>query len=454
MANFNRDLTQGSVTKQLIKFATPFLLSNLLQALYSVADMIIVGNFRGEIGITGVSIGSQVNILVTGAAMGLSVGGTVMIAQYGGQKMFKEQRRTICTMTTIYLMLSVVLTATMLLVCHPLLKLLNTPANAYQETVNYYNICMGGMIFMFLYNAISGVLRGMGDSKRPLYFVLIAAITNVVLDLVLVGKYNMGSAGAAWATIASQALSVIISLGYLIKRKFFAEYKLEDLKIKKEQLVPMFKIGIPSSIQSLVVSLSFLTLTALINDLPNADIASACQGIGGKINSFAILPGLAISSAISSMAGQNIGAGEFKRAKKTMYIGMIMAFSVSVIVFAIVNIFPEFLISLFGIGDNPEAITTGARYVQIISFDYLFASIMFCYNGLAIASGNTYIALLNAVVNGICVRVPVAYFLVNVMNMGFDGVAYAMGFASIGGIIIGAIFVATGKWKKRAVGIK
>ena len=168
MANFNRDLTQGSVTKQLIKFATPFLLSNLLQALYSVADMIIVGNFRGEIGITGVSIGSQVNILVTGAAMGLSVGGTVMIAQYGGQKMFKEQRRTICTMTTIYLILSVVLTATMLLVCHPLLKLLNTPANAYQETVNYYNICMGGMIFMFLYNAISGVLRGMGDSKRPL----------------------------------------------------------------------------------------------------------------------------------------------------------------------------------------------------------------------------------------------------------------------------------------------
>ena len=452
MADFNKDLTKGSVTKQLIKFATPFLLSNLLQALYSVADMIIVGNFRGEIGITGVSIGSQINILVTGAAMGLSIGGTVMIAQYGGQKMFKEQRRTICTMTSIYIILSIVLTAAMLLLCHPFLQLLNTPANAYQETADYYNICMGGMIFMFLYNAISGVLRGMGDSKRPLYFVLIAAIANIVLDLILVGKYDMGSAGAAWATISSQALSVIISLGYLIKKKFFAEYKLEDLKIKKEQLIPMFKIGIPSSIQSLVVSLSFLTLTALINSLPNADIASACQGIGGKINSFAILPGLAISSAISSMAGQNIGAGEYKRAKKTMYIGMIMAFSVSVIVFAVVNIFPQFLIRLFG--DNPEVIETGARYLQLISFDYLFASIMFCYNGLAIASGNTYIALLNAVVNGICVRVPVAYFLVKVMDMGFDGVAYAMGFASVGGIIIGAIFVASGKWKKRAVGIK
>lgn len=452
MANFNKDLTQGSVAKQLIKFATPFLLSNLLQAFYSVADMIIVGQFCGKTGITGVSIGSQINILVTGAAMGLSIGGTVMIAQYGGQKMYKEQRQTIGTMTTLYIILAAVLTVVMFLLCNPLLTLLNTPKGAYNQAVDYYNICMGGMIFMFLYNAISGVLRGMGDSKRPLYFVLIAAVTNVVLDLVLVGKLGMASAGAAWATIASQALSVIISLLYLVKKKFFSEYKLNDFKINKERLGPLFKIGLPSSVQSLVVSLSFLTLTALVNSLPNADIASACQGIGGKINSFAILPGLAISSAISSMAGQNIGAGEYKRAKKTMYIGMIMAFSISVIVFAVVNLFPEFLIRLFD--SEPEVIETGARYLKIISFDYLFASIMFCYNGLAIAAGRTYIALINALVNGIFIRVPLAYLFVNAMDMGFDGIAMAMGMASIGGIIIGTIFVKTGKWKNKIVGIE
>jgi len=452
LANFNKDLTQGSVAKQLIKFATPFLLSNLLQAFYSVADMIIVGQFCGKTGITGVSIGSQINILVTGAAMGLSIGGTVMIAQYGGQKMYKEQRQTIGTMTTLYIILAAVLTVIMFLLCNPLLTLLNTPKGAYDQAVDYYNICMGGMIFMFLYNAISGVLRGMGDSKRPLYFVLIAAVTNVVLDLVLVGNLGMASAGAAWATIASQALSVIISLLYLVKKKFFSEYKLNDFKINKERLGPLFKIGLPSSVQSLVVSLSFLTLTALVNSLPNADIASACQGIGGKINSFAILPGLAISSAISSMAGQNIGAGEYKRAKKTMYIGMIMAFSISVIVFAIVNLFPEFLIRLFD--SEPEVIETGARYLKIISFDYLFASIMFCYNGLAIAAGRTYIALINALVNGIFIRVPLAYLFVNAMDMGFDGIAMAMGMASIGGIIIGAIFVKTGKWQNKIVGIE
>lgn len=452
MANFNKDLTQGSVAKQLIKFATPFLLSNLLQAFYSVADMIIVGQFCGKTGITGVSIGSQINILVTGAAMGLSIGGTVMIAQYSGQKMYKEQRQTIGTMTTLYLILSVVLTATMLMLCDPLLMLLNTPAAAYQQAVDYYNICMGGMVFMFLYNAISGVLRGMGDSKRPLYFVLIAAVTNIVLDLLLVGKFGMASAGAAWATISSQALSVIISLLYLIKKKFFSEYKLSDFKINKERLGPLFKIGLPSSVQSLVVSLSFLTLTALVNSLPNADVASACQGIGGKINSFAILPGLAMSSAISSMAGQNIGAGEYKRAKKTMYVGMIMAFSISLVVFAVVNLLPEFLIRLFD--SEPEVIETGARYLKLISFDYLFASIMFCYNGLAIAAGKTYIALINALVNGIFIRVPLAYLFVNSMDMGFDGIGMAMGLASIGGIVIGAIFVRTGKWKNKIVGIK
>lgn len=447
--NFNKDLTQGSVGKQLIKFATPFLLSNLLQALYSVADMIIVGQFCGKTGITGVSIGSQINILVTGAALGLSVGGTVLIAQYGGQKLFGEQRKTIGTMTTLYMILAAVLTVVMMFLCDPLLTLLNTPVSAYSEAADYYNICMGGMVFMFLYNAISGVLRGMGDSKRPLYFVLIAAITNVVLDLILVGKFNMASAGAAWATIAAQALSVIISLIYLAKKKFFAEYKLSDFKISKDKLKPLMQIGLPSSIQSLVVSLSFLTLTALVNSLPNAEVASACQGIGGKINSFAILPGLAISSAISSMAGQNIGAGEFDRAKKTMKIGMIMAFSISVVVFAVVNIFPEFLIRLFD--SEPEVIETGARYIRIIAFDYLFACIMFCLNGLAIAAGSTYIALINAFCNGILIRVPLAYFFVNVMGLGFDGIALSMGFASIGGIIIGAIYVKSGKWKKSMI---
>ncbi len=448
---FRKDLTEGSVSKQLIRFAIPFLLSNLLQALYSVADMIIVGRFRGKNGITGVNIGSQINILVTGAALGLAVGGTVLIAQYGGAHKFDEQRKTTGTLFTLYMILGIFFTVVMLLFGKPLLDILKTPAVAYQEAENYYNICMAGLIFMFAYNVISAILRGMGDSKRPLYFVLIAAVTNIVGDLILCGLFNMGAAGAAYATVGAQALSVILSIAYLLKNKFFLEYTRKDFRIDKEKAKMLLKIGLPSSVQQVVVSFSFLTLTALVNSLPNAGIASACQGIGGKVNSFAILPALAMSSAVSSMAGQNIGAGEIARAKKTMLNGMGISFGISLVVFVIVQLFPKQIISLFDI--NPEVIALGTDYVRFIAIDYLLTPFVFCMNGLAIGAGYTNFALFNACFSSILVRVPFAYIMVMVSDMGFNGVGLATGLASLSSIIVGAIFVAKGKWKEPKIRI-
>ena len=183
---FRKDLTKGSVTKNLIKFAMTFLLSNILQELYSVVDMIVVGQFCGKAGITGVSIGGQVNILITGAAGGLAISGTLLVAQYLGAKKYDDQKKTIGTMSTLYLVLSIVITVLMLLVGKPLLILLKTPESAFSETLSYLNICMAGTVFMFGYNAVCAVLRGLGDSKRPLYFVMIAALINVLLDIVLV----------------------------------------------------------------------------------------------------------------------------------------------------------------------------------------------------------------------------------------------------------------------------
>ncbi len=442
---FRQDLTQGSVSKQLIKFAIPFLLSNLLQACYSVADMIIVGRFCGTHGITGVNIGSQINLLVTGAAFGLAVGGTVLIAQYGGAKKFDEQRKTIGTLFTAYMILSVICTAVMLLLGTTLLDILKTPEVAYQEAENYYNICMAGLFFMFAYNVISAILRGMGDSKRPLYFVLIAAIVNVIGDIILVGPFNMGAAGAAYATVASQALSVILSIIYLIKNHFFVGFRKSDFRIDKEKFKMLFKLGLPSSVQQVVVSFSFLTLTALVNSLPIADIASACQGIGGKVNSFAVLPALAMSNAVSSMAGQNIGAGETARAKKTMVTGMGIAFAISVFVFALVQLFPGQIISLFD--SNPEVIEIGTEYLRFIALDYLFVPFVFCMNGLAIGAGYTNFALFNACFSSILVRVPAAYLAVYVLDLGFNGIGLVTSLASLASIVVGTIFVTRGKWK-------
>ena len=448
---FRQDLTKGSVSKQLMKFAIPFLLSNLLQAFYSVADMIIVGRLCGTHGITGVNIGSQINILVTGAAFGLAVGGTVLIAQYAGAQKFDEQRKTIGTLFSLYMILSVVFTAVMIAVCDPLLKLLNTPESAYIEAENYYRICMAGLIFMFAYNVISAILRGMGDSKRPLYFVLIATITNIIGDIILVGPFKMGAAGAAYATVSAQALSVILSIIYLAKNQFFRGFSKIDFKIDKEKAKLLFKLGLPSSVQQVVVSFSFLTLTALVNSLPNADIASACQGIGGKVNSFAILPALAMSSAVSSMAGQNIGAGETERAKKTMMTGMGIAFGISCFVFVIVQLIPEFIISLFD--TNPDVIAVGKEYLRFIAIDYLLVPFVFCMNGLAIGAGYTNFALFNAFFSSIVVRVPLAYLVVGTTSLGFNGVGIVTGLASLASVIVGIIFVSSGKWKKPKIKI-
>lgn len=448
---FRQDLTQGSVGKQLIKFSIPFLLSNLLQAFYSVADMIIVGRLCGTHGITGVNIGSQINILVTGAAFGLAVGGTVLIAQYGGAKKFEEQRKTIGTLFTAYMILAIICTAVMLLLGDTLLRLLNTPEVAYTEAFNYYMICMTGMVFMFAYNVISAILRGMGDSKRPLYFVLIATVVNIIFDIILVGPFKMGAAGAAIATVGAQALSVVLSVIYLAKNHFFVGYKKSDFKIDGAKMKMLLKLGLPSSVQQVVVSFSFLTLTALVNSLPNADIASACQGIGGKVNSFAILPALAMSSAVSSMAGQNIGAGDAKRAKKTMMTGVGIAFAISMVVFVIVQLFPQQIISLFD--TNEEVLKVGAEYMRFIALDYIFVPFVFCMNGLAIGAGYTNFALFNACFSSILVRVPFAYLIVNLTDLGFNGIGLATGLASAASIIVGAIFVASGKWKNPKIKI-
>lgn len=448
---FRQDLTKGSVAKQLISFSIPFLLSNLLQAFYSVADMIIVGRLCGTHGITGVNIGSQINILVTGAAFGLAVGGTVLIAQYGGAHKYDEQRKTIGTLFTVYMILSVVFTAVMLALNTTLLDVLKTPEVAYIEAKNYYDICMAGLVFMFAYNVISAILRGMGDSKRPLYFVLIATIINVIGDIILVGPFKMGAAGAAYATVGAQAFSVVLSLIYLFKNHFFDGFSKSDFRIDKEKLKMLLKLGLPSSVQQVVVSFSFLTLTALVNSLPNADIASACQGIGGKVNSFAVLPSLAMSSAVSSMAGQNIGAGETDRAKKTMLTGMGFAFVISAIVFVIVQLFPEPIISLFD--TNKEVIAVGKEYLRFIALDYLLVPFLFCMNGLAIGAGYTNFALFNACFSSIIVRVPFAYIMVYLTDMGFNGIGLATGVASVASIFVGIIFVASGKWKKPKIKI-
>lgn len=440
---FNNDLTQGSVTKQLLRFSLPFLASNLLQALYNVADMYVVGRFCDSSAISGVSIGGQFTMLILNIVAGLSIGGQVLIAQYNGAKMYDAQRRTIGTMLTLYIFAAAIMTTLMLVFSTPLLHLINTPAESFAQAQSYMNICMGGIIFIFGYNAISAILRGMGDSKRPLVFVAIATVINIVLDIVFVGPLGMEAAGAALATVIAQAVSFILSIIYLARQDFIFDFKPKSFRIEWSKAALLLKIGLPNSIQLTCVSMSFMTLTSLINSF--GVVASAATGICSKVNSFAILPGVAMSSSVSSMAGQNIGARAYDRAKQTLFVGIRIGLGIGLLIFAIVNIFPAQILEIFT--DDMQVVQTGVPYLRLASIEFFIAPIMFCLNGFATGSGYSSFAMINALVSSLILRVPLAFFFAKEIGMGLNGVGLAAALAPIGALITGSLFVRSNRWR-------
>ena len=440
--SFGSDLTGGSVAKQLLKFSIPFLLSNLLQALYNIADMFIVGQFDGSIGISGVSNGGHVTLLIINFITGLAVGATVLVAQHMGAKRREDAKKTVATVFTLMAISGVAISIIMAFLSEPIMRLIQTPEESFTQALDYVRICSYGIIFTFLYNAISGVMRGMGDSKHPLIFVAIACVANIVLDYVFVGVFKMSAAGAAWATITAQAISVIISVIYLKKNGFIFDFKLKSFRIYKNTLTKILKIGFPTAIQNVVTSLSFIIITVLVNGYGVE--ASAAAGIAGKFNSVAILPIIAMSMSVASMAGQNIGAKLYDRALDTMKTSIKISFIIGGIIFLFVQIFPAAVIAIF---DRSEAVIEyGVQYIRTFSFDYIIVPIVFSVNGLLNGSGHTTFSLFNGMLSSILLRAPFAILLGNVFHLGMTGIGLGGPIASLGSAIIGLIYVKSGKW--------
>ncbi len=448
MARFEKNLAEGNVVKQLILFSLPVLLSNLIQSLYSTVDMLVVGQFAGAASMSGVNIGGQVSFLITNMVFGLSVGATVLIGQYMGADDRKSMRETIATLFVSLLVAAIGITIVMIGLQTPLLKLIQTPAESFSEAKSYFFISMLGTIFIFGYNALSAVMRGMGDSRNPLIFVGVACVVNIVLDLLFVAVFKMGAAGAAWATIISQAISMILCIIYLKRNNFIFDFSLESFKgATKEKLKLILKVGLPTSVQNVATSISFLFLTTLVNSL--GVMASAAVGAVGKLNGFAILPGVAMSTSVSAMAAQNIGAEKYDRASKTMFVGMAIALLISAVIFILISLFPESCMSLFG--NEPELIACGVEYLKSFKYDYFFAPICFCFNGLFIGSGHTTFSLVNGIMSSILFRIPASYLFGMAMGMGLFGVGLGAPIASAAAMVFGLIFFLSGKWKAKVV---
>lgn len=446
-ASIERNLTEGNVVKQLIQFALPFMLSNLIQTLYNVADMLIVGNYSGTAAISGVNIGGQVTFILTNIIIGLTAGGTVIIGQYLGSGDRRGVKETISTLLTFLFIAGTVLTIGMIILSEEVLQLLQTPRESYQQAKDYLSVTLLGTVFIFGYNAFSAILRGFGDSRRPLIFVSIACTINIILDLLFVRVYGMDAKGAAIATVVSQAISMILCIIYLKRSDFEFDFKLSSFIFYKERFITIMRIGIPLSIQNVIVNFSFLVLTAIANSM--GVNASAAVGIVGKYNGFAILPAIAVGSSVSAMVAQNMGAGAIERAKKTFYTGLTLAFSITFIVFIITRLFPEEILSIFD--DDPNTISAGVEYMRTFSYDYLIVSGTFCLNGLVTGSGHTIISSLCGILSAIGFRVPIAILFGVVMQKGLWGLGLAAPTASFASGLILLVYYATGKWKKSMI---
>ena len=460
MSKFQKDLTRGSVAKHLILFSLPFLGANFLQALYNMADMFFVGQWSGAVGATAVGVGGQVTFLMLNLISGLAVGGTVLIAQSIGAKRQEKVGRTVGTLFTLYGAAGIALTVVMLIADRYILRLLVSDPLAYPETLKYTNICMAGLLFIFGYNAVSAVLRGMGDSRHPLYFVSIAAALNIGLDALFCGPLRWGAAGAAWATVISQGVSFLLSVWFLRRQKFLFDFRPKSFRIDREIVKQLLRIGLPSSIGGITVSLSFIGLTAIADSVAGI-VGTTALSVTGKVNSVAILPALALQSATSSMAGQNLGAQKHKRALHTCLTAMAITLCITLPMLLLVQTFAgpvfRFFVGADSAGLSRETFDACLAqfivYIRSISWDYLLVAGVFNIIGLAIAAGHTRFTLAMSIVGSLALRLPAAWILGKTLGMGLMGMGFAVPIATSVALIIDTVYLISGKWKRSKVDV-
>lgn len=445
-----QNLLNGSVPKKLAAFAFPLLLANILQSLYNVVDMLVIGQFVGDTGLAAINNASKLCYIINSICIGMTMGGAVLIAQYKGANDKKGQAETFQTLAVLSLVSALLVTVIGLVFYQPLFQVLNVPADAYQDACDYMKIICWGTVFVFGYNAVCSVLKGLGDSKSPLYFVGIATIINIVLDLLLVGPLGIGTAGAAYATITAQGISFLISIFYLRKHKvFFSGDVHKRFTLQMDKLVSILKVGLPTAIQMVVVNTAYLLVTGMLNQFGTS--VSAASGVGLQINTFAGMPCWAIGQAVTAMIGQCVGAGEIKRARKVVKIGLLLNVSVTLVVAIGVQVFAEQLILLFG-STSAEVINDGVYYLRICcGVNSLIYAVMYTLDSFAIGVGAANIAMLNALLDAVIVRLPVSWLLAFTLSMGFPGIYYGQALSPILPAIVGFLYFQNKGWERKTL---
>lgn len=426
-----KNLTGGSVFKNLIFFSLPYLLSYFLQTLYGMADLFIIGKFGGVADVTAVAVGSQVMHMLTVMIVGLAMGTTVTISRFVGAENKRGVSQSIGNSAVVFIAASAVLTAVLLALLGKIVSVMSTPAEAVGGTCSYLKICFIGIPFITAYNVISSVFRGMGDSKSPMYFIAAACAANIVLDFIFMGALKMGPAGAALGTVLSQTISVIISLAVIIKKDMGIDLKKTDFKPNRSIMPQLLKIGVPVSLQDGFIQISFIVITVIANRRGLTD--SAAVGIVEKLISIFFLVPSSMLSAVSALAAQNIGAGKPERARKTLWYAISVTVSFGFVIALISQFFANGLVGIFE--DDPSVIISGAQYLKSYVWDCIFAGVHFCFSGYFCAMERSGISFLHNFLSIVIARIPLSYLA----SGKFPQTLYPMGFAAPVGSVLSVI---------------
>ena len=426
-----KDLTEGSVLGTLLSFSLPFLFSYFLQTLYGMADLVIIGCFEGVESTTAVSIGSQVMHMITVMVVGLSMGSTVAVSRAIGAKDYRRAGKDIGGTVIIFSILAILLTIVLTLFTKGVVSIMSTPEEAVEGTRKYLFVCFLGIPFIIAYNIISSIYRALGDSKTPFFFVLIACILNIVLDILFMGPLSLGAMGAALATVTSQAVSVLIALLHLRKKGSGIEIERNDFVFDRAIVAPIMKVGLPIALQDGLIQVAFIVITIIMNRRGLKDAAAV--GIVEKIISFLFLVPSSMLSSVSALISQNLGAKKEKRAKETLFYALLVAVLFGLIVSILIQFIAPWMISLFT--SDEEVIRSGTQYLRGYVFDTIFAGIHFSFSGYFCALGLSGISFIHNILSIVLLRIPGVYILSSL----YSDNLFPVGLATVSGSVLSSL---------------
>lgn len=440
-----KDFTKGNVTKLILNFTLPMLLGNVFQQLYNIVDSIIVGKVLGKEALA--SVGASFPIIFTLIALliGIGSGFSIIISQFYGAKDINRVKRAIDTMYIFLFGAGIIVSVLGIYFSEDLFLLLQLPEELIPQATSYLNVYMAGMIMFFGFSGTSSVLRGLGDSKTPLYFLILASIFNIIFDLLFVMVFKWGIAGAAWATVIAQSGAFISGIIYLNRSHNILKFSLFKLVFDKELFIKSLKIGIPSGLQHTFVALGMMALLGIVNTF-GTDVIAAYTA-AGRIDSLAMMPAMNFSQAVAAFVGQNLGANKIDRVRQGFKVTFIMSNVFCLFMTAIIILFGSHLMKLFTTDVNVIAI--GEKYLIIVSSFYLLFSTMFTINGVLRGAGDTLIPMFITLFALWIIRIPGAYFLSS--KIGETGIWWSIPLGWSMGTIFSYLYYRTGRWKTKSI---